>query len=104
MKIKRRYPNCSSGFEVTEHEVTSREDIYQIDWIKEYSMIPGSMGIFYSPASYECYPDVLMHLRKTDSGRVVYFAVGYIFDGKGEDLGLENYLLYVKNNEHIETH
>ena len=33
-KIKRRFPNYFSGFEETEHEVKTREELEHIDWIE----------------------------------------------------------------------
>jgi len=38
MKVKRRFPNFFSGYEdqKTEHEVSSKEELMEIDWIKSY--------------------------------------------------------------------
>jgi len=89
MKIKRRFPNFFSGFEdlETEHEVSSKEELMNIPWIKEYDDIPGHIGVFYSPCTLKDSPDLLMTLTQD----MMYFVVGYIY-GDGSQLGLENYL------------
>ena len=94
MKIKRRYPNFFSGFEETEHEINSNEELLEIPWIKEYNKIPGYMGVFYSPKTFNDNPDYLMSLSKDKDNKVVYFVVGYIF-GDGKELGLKDYIKYV---------
>jgi hypothetical protein len=90
MKIKRRFPNFFSGFEETEHEVNTKEELLAIPWIKEYDKIPNHMGVYYAPRDYEDSPDLLISLTRGVSGKVIYFVVGYIF-GNGKDLGLEDY-------------
>ena len=98
MKIKRRYPNYFSGFEETEHDVSSKEELLQIDWIAELLKIPNHMGMFCSPSTmrikysetFETAPDLLMSLKKGDNDKVIYFVVGYIY-GDGKELGLEDY-------------
>ncbi len=97
MKIKRRFPNFFSGFEdeITEHEVNSKEELLEIPWIKAYNDIPNHMGVFYAPRDYPEYPDLLMSLTRSESGKVIYFVVGYIF-GNGAALGLEDYKYYLK--------
>ena len=101
MKIQRRYPNYFSGFEETEHEVSSKEELLQIDWIEELLKIPNHMGMFYSPSTLrvkysqpiETAPDLLMSLTKRDD-KVTYFVVGYIY-GDGSELGLEDYNKFI---------
>jgi hypothetical protein len=99
MKIKRRFPNFFSGFEETEHEVNSLNELLEIEWIKNYNNIPNHMGIFYSPNpiretyplfKYDEYPDFLMSLTRDNDGKIIYFVVGYIY-GNGEDLELKDY-------------
>lgn len=92
MKIIRRFPNFFSGFEVTEHEINSKEELMELDWIKSLNEIPNHMGIFYYPndSKFEPAPDYLMSLTKGESGDVAYFVIGYIF-GDGKELGLEDY-------------
>jgi hypothetical protein len=100
MKIKRRFPNFFEGFEETEHEVNTREELLNIDWVKNLCGIPNHMGMYYAPShareKYDAlkpdeYPDFLMSLtRHGKDGKVVYFVVGYIY-GNGKDLGLEDY-------------
>ena len=34
-RIKRRYPNYVSGFEETENEVDTIEELKEIDWVKK---------------------------------------------------------------------
>ena len=46
MKIKRRFPNFFTGFEETEHEVNSNEELMAIDWISSYKYIPNHLGVF----------------------------------------------------------
>jgi len=94
MKIKRRYPNFFTGFEETEHEVSTKEELMNIDWIKNYNKIPNHMGVFYSPKSFDDSPDMLMSLAKDNNGKVIYFVVGYIY-GDAKELGLEDYKNYV---------
>lgn len=97
MKIKRRFPNYFSGFEETEHEVNSKKELLNIDWIKNYKDIPGWMGLYYSPNNSKNgnvpNPDFLMSLSK-EKDKVIYFVVGYIY-GDGSELGLEDYKNYV---------
>ena len=95
MKVKRRFPNYFSGFDETEHEVSSNGDLMDIEWIKGYNDIPEWMGLYYSPqdSKYEDMPDLLMSLSK-EKNKVVYFVVGYIY-GDGAKLGLKNYKDYV---------
>ena len=94
MKIKRRFPNYFTGFEVTEHEVSSKEELLEIPWIKAYKEIKNHMGMFYSPNESKKYdpnaPDHLMSLSRREDGSVCFFVVGYIF-GNGAELGLEDY-------------
>jgi len=100
MKIKRRFPNYFDGFEETEHDVNSKEELLEIDWIKSLLEIPNHMGMFYSSINREKYlesfdsaPDLLMSLVKEDD-KVIYFVVGYIY-GSGKNLGLEDYKKYI---------
>lgn len=93
MIVKRRFPNYFSGFEVTEHEINSKEELLELDWIKSLNEIPQHIGIFYSPSGCEDRPDLLMSLSKSGD-RVVYFVIGYIF-GSGNELGLEDYNKYI---------
>jgi len=96
MKIKRRFPNFFSGFEVTEHEVSSKEELLEIEWVKSLLEIPNHIGIFYSPneSNYDStLPDHLMSLTQGED-EVIYFVVGYIF-GDGKELGLENYINFI---------
>jgi len=96
MKIKRRFPNFFTGFEETEHEVNSKEELLELDWVKNLFEIPNHMGMFYSPndSKLDPAPDYLMSLTKGKSGKVVYFVVGYIF-GDGKELGLEDYKNFI---------
>lgn len=93
MKIRRRYPNFFSGFEETEHEVNSLEELKNISWIKDMEDIEGHIGIFYSPNEYDG-PDYLMALCEGDD-RPLHFVVGYIY-GNGKELGLKDYHKYIK--------
>jgi hypothetical protein len=93
MKIKRRYPNYFSGFEETEHEVSSKEELLNIPWIKDYDNVTNHIGVFYSPTD-DKYPDYLMTLCKGDDNKIYYFVVGYIY-GSGKDLGLEDYKNFI---------
>ena len=90
MIIKRRFPSFFEGFEETEHEVKTKEDLLAISWIKDYKTIPNHMGVYYCPRDQEKLPDLLMSLLHDESGEVIYLVVGYIF-GNGADLGLEDY-------------
>ncbi|MFA5366354.1 MAG: hypothetical protein WC333_00325 [Dehalococcoidia bacterium] len=96
MKIKRRFPNFFEGFEETEHEVNTREELLNLDWVKNYEKIVGHMGLFYSPGStfVDGAPDFLMSLVRQNDGKVIYFVVGYIY-GSGKDLGLEDYINFI---------
>ena len=99
MRIRRRYPNFFTGFEETEHEVNTLNEVLEIPWIKAYNEIPNHIGIFYSPSESKKYdsslPDYLMSLTRRKDGTVAFFVVGYIF-GDGKDLGLENYENHLK--------
>lgn len=92
MKIKRRFPSFFTGFEETEHEVNTHEELLEIPWIKEYNDIKGHIGIFYSPCLewYQEGPDLLMALTKDGDGKIYHWVVGYIY-GNGADLGLIDY-------------
>ncbi len=91
MKVKRRFPNFSSGFEETEHEVNSKEELLELKWIKSLHDMNGWMGLYYSPKTYADNPDYLMSLSKNDiDDKILYFVIGYIF-GDGEELGLTDY-------------
>jgi hypothetical protein len=98
MKIKRRFPNFFSGFEETEHEINTLDELLEIPWIKAYDEIPNHMGMYYSPNESKKYdpnaPDYLMSLTRDKNGKVIYFVVGYIF-GNGKDLGLEDYQNFI---------
>ena len=97
MKIKRRFPNYFTGFEETEHDVNSKEELLEIPWIKAYKEIKHHMGVFYSPKDSvydENAPDYLMSLSRRSDGSVCFFVVGYIF-GSGADLGLEDYTKFL---------
>jgi len=93
MKVKRRFPNFFTGFEETEHEVTSKEELLELDWVKNLLEIPNHIGMFYSPKDYPEYPDLLMSLTQGEE-KVVYFVVGYIY-GDGGMLGLKDYKNYI---------
>jgi hypothetical protein len=94
MKVKRRFPNFFSGFEETEHEVTTQEELLEIPWIKAYDEIPNHMGVFYAPKDHPDYPDYLMSLARKEDGEVIFFVVGYIF-GDARELGLEDYTKFL---------
>ena len=98
MKVKRRFPNYFTVFEETEHEITTKEELLELDWVKNYSEIKGHMGVYYSPSTNKEYPDHLMALSKNEEGRVIYFVVGYIF-GNGAELGLVDYKTELKNSK-----
>ena len=36
-KLKRRYPNFCSGFEETEHFFSTKEELLNIDWVKQWT-------------------------------------------------------------------
>lgn len=97
MKIKRRFPNYFTGFEETEHEVHSKEELLEIPWIKDYNKIKGHIGMFYSPkdSRFNDVPDYLMSLSKGSDDEIIYFVVGYIF-GDGKELGLEDYNEFIR--------
>jgi len=97
MKIKRRFPNFFSGFEETEHEVSNNKELLDIDWVKHLCNMDRHIGMFYSPSSYDDIPSSLMHLSQ-GSDSIIYFVVGYIF-GDPKELGLTEYLEYIKENE-----
>jgi len=99
MKIKRRFPNFFTGFEETEHEVGSKEELLSIEWIEKYKEIPNHIGVFYSPhdSRFEDAPDLLMSLTQGED-KIIYFVVGYIY-GDGAELGLENYIDYIDEHE-----
>ena len=94
MIIKRRYPNFVSGFEKTEHEVTTKEELLAIDWVKLLCEGERHMGMFCSPTTNSEYPSHLMSLFKTDDGKIMFYVVGYIY-GDPEELGLEDYINYI---------
>lgn len=96
MKIKRRFPNYFSGFEESEHEVNSLEELHEIEWIKSYKSITSHIGVFYSVGSSK--GDYLMSLGRDSNNKIYYFVVGYIF-GSGASLGLKEYSDYIKQNE-----
>lgn len=100
MKVKRRFPNFFSGFEETEHEVNTLEELLELDWIKAYKEIPNHMGVFYAhnDSKLEPNPDMLMSLTRSKNGEVIYFVVGFIF-GDGSKLGLTNYLEQLTESE-----
>jgi hypothetical protein len=98
MIVKRRYPNSFSGFEETEHEVNSNEELLELDWIKSYDDLDGFVGMFYSPRSFDDSPDKLMALSREKSGEFIYFVVGYIY-GDATELGLTNYTDYMNENK-----
>jgi hypothetical protein len=89
MKLKRRFPNFFTGFEETEHEVNSLEDLHNIDWIKHLNEIPNWLGLYYSPSGSATGPNYLMSLTQGED-EVVYFVIGYLY-GSGKDLGLQDY-------------
>ena len=96
MRLKRRFPNFFSGFEETEHEVNTLDELLEIPWVKAYSENPKFIGVYYAPndSKFEPAPDYLMALWYTDEGTITYFVVGYIF-GNGADLGLEDYTKFL---------
>jgi hypothetical protein len=96
MRLKRRFPNFFSGFEETEHEVNSFDELMEVPWIKAYTENPKFAGMFYSPndSKFETSPDYLMALWHKDDGSITFFVVGYIF-GDGEELGLKDYINHI---------
>ena len=89
MKIKRRFPNYFTGFEETEHEIETLDELKQIDWVANLLEMKNNLGLFYSPNKDG--PDYLMHLSKGKE-KIIYFVVGYIF-GEAKELGLTDYEL-----------
>jgi len=86
MKLKRRFPNYFSGFEETEHEVNSYDDLMNIGWVKNIThyKFPGDdfVRLAYSPSSSPEYPSHLMAVNEKS-----FWVVGYIY-GNPEELGL----------------
>jgi|TARA_R110000851_G_scaffold196444_2_gene347359 hypothetical protein len=97
MKIKRRFPNSFSGFEVTEHEVTNNKELLEIEWVKYLVDMDNHIGMFYSPTNFGDNPNLLMNLSQGNDS-IIYFAVGYIF-GEPKELGLTDYLDYIEENK-----
>lgn len=97
MKIKRRFPNYFSGFEETEHEVSSKEELLNLDWTKQISEdVKNHLGFFYAEKSFDDAPYCLMSLSRREEGSITYFVVGYIF-GDPSEIGLKEYTEYIKN-------
>jgi len=94
MRLKRRFPNFFEGFEETEHEVNTQDELLEIPWIKAYDEIPNHMGVFYAPKNYPDSPDYLMSLSRGEDDEVIFFVVGYIF-GDAKELGLEDYTKFL---------
>lgn len=91
MIVRKRYPNYVTGLEVTEHDVNSKKELHEIDWIKNWMM--DGWTIAYCPKQktnqseiIQTEPDYLIGFKSKES----YFVIGYIF-GDGLELGLSNY-------------
>jgi len=39
-KLRRRFPNCFTGYEETEHEFSTLEEMLEIDWVKNATQQP----------------------------------------------------------------
>lgn len=89
MKIKRRIPNFIYGVEETEHNVNSKEELLELEWVQNLKRANRWMGLYYS-SNGESENDYLMSLVRTKDGKVLYFVVGFIY-GDGKDLGLTDY-------------
>ncbi len=91
--IKRRFPNFFSGFEdqETEHEVSSRQDLEEIDWIKHCTTNPNHHTLAVSPKPYDWGSHLLLTLGDYDEeygGCKSFWVIGYIKGDPLEDLGL----------------
>jgi hypothetical protein len=91
MKIKRRFPNFFTvdDEDLTEHEVSSFEELVNIDWIKN-SIDEGGI-VAYSVNNYSASYNHLMMVFDEKT----YFVVGYIF-GDGKELNLKDYKELIK--------
>jgi hypothetical protein len=99
MKIKRRFPNFFTGFEETEHEVNSNEELMAIDWISSYKDIPNHLGVFCEKSKNDS-PSYLLSLTWDNTEKeVIYFVVGYIF-GNPDELGLQDYNDFITKYKH----
>lgn len=96
MKVKRRFPNYFTEFEETEHEINSKEELLELDWIKQLKNDDRWVGLYYSPKTFNDNPDYLMSLFRRGDGKISYFVIGYLF-GDGKELGLTDYNEQLKN-------
>jgi len=96
MIVKKRFPSFFSGYEAdkTIHEVSTHDELMEINWVKDKVKIPGHIGIFYSKIHLNDTPYYLMALSKSDK-EIIYSVIGYVY-GDAALLGLTDYTDYIK--------
>jgi len=102
-KIRRRYPNSFSGFEETEHNIDTREELVQIDWVKDMINNPNhhSLAIDKEDGGYDR-PHSLMtvtHYDEEYGGCKLHWVVGYIWGDDIDDLELPEWTTMVGDHK-----
>jgi hypothetical protein len=94
IKIKRRFPNCFSGFEETEHCINSRKELEQINWVENIIKNKTFYSLAISKSTKLDIPHLLMSLNSYDAeygGCKSWWVVGYIFGDSIDELDLPEY-------------
>lgn len=77
-------------------EVSSKEELENIDWVSSFKDTPGFIGLFCSP-QMSGEPDALMlvHEDEDNPGKTKHWVIGYIY-GSGVKIGLDDYNNHIK--------
>jgi hypothetical protein len=102
-RIKRRYPNYVSGFEETENEVDTIEELKEIDWVKKMINNPNHHSLAIDKEERrDDIPHSLMtvtHYDEEYGGCKLHWVVGYIWGDDVDDLGLPEWTTMVGNHK-----
>lgn len=94
IKIKRRFPNCFTGFEETEHLISNRTELENIDWIVNIINNKSYYSLAISKNDYDNDNHMLMVLNNYDDnygGCKSWWVIGYISGDDVDSLKLPNY-------------
>lgn len=94
MIVKRRYPNYFSGFEETEYNFKTVDELKEIDFIKGFMESPGFTKLSIAKSTVNISYSHLMAEYNND-GKHTWWAIAYFPDGYG-DLELDDFVPTIK--------
>ena len=101
-RLERRYPNYMTGFEETEHTISSMEELELVDWVANWKNSNGFYSFAISKSRWDDSPHTLMVLQNYDEeygGCKLWWAIGYIWGDSIEDLVLQEYSDLIGNHK-----